>query len=293
MRLGELIPLIGALLNVSLAVFVLLQNPRAAVSRIYFLLGLSIAVWKYGTFWMFRVPGGEEYYQLALYWARFSQFGVIFIPLTLCHVSFLIAKIPIPKPIVWAAYSPNVLLFLSNFANFFLAGVKNVGYAWYPVAGTGFWILSGTFSLMWVSVIVLILHRRNLPQPARHSLTLLIIAQTIFSIFGCNDMLPIMGIYYYPGTNYQVYPFGSMAAMIYAVIVGYGVLQYQLLDVRVTMNRSGAKVVRVFFIFLTGLCALLVFWLINPQGFTFYSFFAGLSAVMIAAICSTILFRRP
>ena len=41
------------------------------------------------------------------------------------------------------------------------------------------------------------------------------------------------------------------------------------------MNRSAAKAVRVLFIFLTGLCALLVFWLIHPEGFTFYSFFAG------------------
>jgi signal transduction histidine kinase len=292
MKFGELIPLIGALLNFSLAVFVLFQNPRAAVARVYFLMGTCFAIWNYGTFWMFRVPAGNEHYMDALYWARFLQFGVIFIPLTLCHVSFLVAQIRIPRWIVWLLYSFHIALFCSNFTGFFLAGVKNVGYAWYSVAGTGFWILSGVFSLMWVSVGVLIWHRRSLPPLGRRRLTPLIVAQTAFAIFGCNDILPILGIYYYPYTNAQVYPFGSMAVILYGVIVGYSVLQYQLLDVHVTLNRSTAKAVRVLFIFFTGLCSLLIFWLVNRDEFTFYSFFAGLATLMIGAICASSLFPR-
>src|ERR1700684_4103049 len=92
-KFGELIPLIGAVLNFSLALFVLVQNPRASVSRVYFLLGLCFAIWNFGTFQMFRVQTEKE----ALFWARFLQCGVIFIPLALCHVSFLVAQIPLSK----------------------------------------------------------------------------------------------------------------------------------------------------------------------------------------------------
>ena len=53
-------------------------------------------------------------------------------------------------------------------------------------------------------------------------------------------LLPILGIYNYPYTNVPIYPFGSMAVIFYGVIVGYSVLQYQLLDVRVTLNRGAA-----------------------------------------------------
>ena len=180
---------------------------------------------------------------------------------------------------------------MSNFTDFFLAGVKNVGYAWYSVAGTGFWILSVIFSLVWVSVGVLVRHRRSLPPLAKRRLTPLIFAQSAIALFGCNDILPILGIYHYPFTTslkppdgIVVYPFGSMAAIFYGVIVGYSVLQYQLLDVRVTLNRSTAKAVRVLFIFFTGLCALLVFWLIQPGEFTYYAFFAGLATLMIGAV---------
>ncbi len=292
MKFGELIPLIGALLNFSLALFVLFQSPRSVVSRAYFLLGTSFAIWNFGTFWMFRIPPGQEHYENALFWARFLQFGVIFIPIALCHVSFLVAQIRIPKWLTIGAYVFHILLFLSNFTDFFLEGVKNVGYAWYSLAGTGFWILSAIFSLVWVSVGVLVWHRRTLPPLAKRRLTPLIFAQFGIALFGCNDILPILGIYYYPYTDYQVYPFGSMAAIFYGVIVGYSVLQYQLLDVHVTLNRSTAKAVRVLFIFFSGLCSLLVFWLVNRDEFTFYSFFAGLATLMIGAICASSLFPR-
>lgn len=293
MRFGDLIPLIGALLNLSLALFVIFQSPRAAVSRVYFLLGVCFAVWNYGTFWMFRV----ETYEDALYWARFLQFGVIFIPLALCHISFLIAEIPVPRLLVWVLYSLHCLLFFSNFTSFYLAGVKNVTYkdessAWYSVAGTGFWIWSAGFSLIWLSLAALIRYWRHLPPLGKRRVVPLIIAQSALLLFGANDILPIIGIDYYPYTNYKVYPFGSMAVIFYGVIVGYSVLQYQLLDVRVTMNRGAAKAVRVLFIFLCGLCALLVFWLIHPQGFTFYSFFAGLGTLVIGAMCAAVLFPR-
>jgi len=302
MRFGELIPLIGALLNFSLAIFVFFQNPRAAVSRVYFLLGVGFAVWNYGTFWMFRVHEEAD----ALFWARFLQCGVIFIPFALFHLSFLVAQIRIPKAILRLVYGFHSLLFLSNFLDiattyqppalpgqpYFLAGVRNVGYAWYSIAGTGFWIFVGVFSLMWVSVAVLMWHRRTLPPLGKRRITPLIVAQAAIACFGCNDALPILGIYWYPFTNEPIYPFGSMAAIFYGVIVGYSVLQYQLLDVRVTLNRSTAKAVRVLFIFLTGLCSLLVFWLIQRDEFTFYSFFAGLATLMIGAVCASVLFPR-
>ena len=145
---------------------------------------------------------------------------------------------------------------------------------------------------------MLIWHRRNVPPLSRRRITPLIIAQGAIAFFGCNDALPILGIYYYPYTDYQIYPFGSMAAIFYGVIVGYSVLQYQLLDVRVTLNRSTAKAVRVLFIFLTGLCAQLVFWLgasalvRRPGTFNYYSFFAGLATLMIGAVCAASLFPR-
>src|SRR5438093_849359 len=71
MRFDEIIPLTGALVNFSLAILVLVENPRATVGRVYFFLGICFAVWNYGTFWMFRLDTYED----ALFASRFIQFG--------------------------------------------------------------------------------------------------------------------------------------------------------------------------------------------------------------------------
>jgi len=298
-RFGQLIPLIGAVLNFSLALYVLIQNPRAPVCRVYFLLGVCFAIWNFGTFQMFRV----EYAKDALFWARFLQCGVIFIPLALCHVSFIIAQIPLSKAAIRTAYAVHLVFLASNFTKLFVEAVKVVHYkqndptgdAWYCVGGIMFWIWSGIFFIVWTSIAVLINHRRKLPPMARRRLTPLIVAQTALALFGGNDLLPILGIDRYPYTGepgLPIYPFGSMAVIFYGVIVGYSVLQYQLLDVRVTLNRGAAKAVRVLFIFLAGLCVLLVLWLFKKDAFSFYSFFAALGTLMFGAICAAVLFPK-
>src|SRR2546425_1751318 len=103
-RPDALIPLVGALVNLGVAIFVFLQNPRSTVGRVFFLLGVSFAVWNFGTYKMFRLANLEENRPAALFWAQFIQFGVIWIPLTLCHVSFLIAGIELPRKLWWSMY---------------------------------------------------------------------------------------------------------------------------------------------------------------------------------------------
>ena len=299
MEFGQLIPLIGAILNVSLAIFVLAQNPRAVVSRVYFLLGLCFAIWNYGTFWLFRIPSGIAglpsgvvHHDEALFWARFLQFGVILIPLTLCYISFLIAQIPVQRTALWVLYGLHAAIFCSNFTPFYIRDVHHTGYAWYADAGTGFWLWSGVFSLVWVSIFVLLRFRRNLPIEGQRRITPLLVAQSALVIFGGNDILPILGIYDYPIIRQPIYPFGSMAVIFYGLIVGYSVLQYQLLDVRVTLGRTAAKAIRMLFLFFAGLCVQLVLWLVHKEGFSMYSFFAGLAALMIGAVCAATLFPR-
>ena len=293
MKFGQLIPLIGALLNFSLALFVLLQNPRALVSRVYFVLGTCFAVWNYGTFELFWIELADANHDRALFWGRFLQFGVILIPLTLCYISFLIAQIPVPKLPLRILYGLHGLILISNFTPYYIKDVTaNSGYAWYAKAGPVFWIWSCVFWLVWVSIVVLFRFRRTLPPEGRRRITPLLVAQSALVVFGSNDILPILGVYKYPGTDHQIYPFGSMAVLLYGVIVGYSVFQYQLLDVRVTLGRTAAKAIRMMFLFLAGMCAQLVFWLVHPTNFDFYPFFAGLASVMIAAVCAATLFPR-
>lgn len=287
-------------MNFGLAIFIVSQNFNSKVARLYFALGLCFATWNYGTFWMFRVhdsyAGGAdpENAARAVFWARFLQFGVVFLLVLLNHVALLIARVdlrPYRKFIIFI-YVSHVLLGLSNFTSFFITGVRNVGYAYYSVAGPGFWIWCCFFPLLPISVVVLLKKRQQFPPIHRKRLTPLIAAQTAFAFCACNDILPILGIDYYPFTHAQIYPFGSVVAIFYGLMIGYSVLQHQLLDIQVAFSRVAAKFIRLLFLFLVGLLFLLLMAVCQPDSFTLYSFVSGIAALLIGSLVASSLFPR-
>ena len=101
MKFSELIPLSAAIINFGLTVFVFSRDYRSTLNRVYLLWGVSITVWNFGVFMLFSIPEGEQYRQTALFWARFLQFGVIFLPISLFHLCLLITKFHLRKPLLF------------------------------------------------------------------------------------------------------------------------------------------------------------------------------------------------
>ncbi len=284
----ELIPLVGSVLNLLLALFVFSQGYRATVIRVYSLLGLCIAVWNLGTYFLFVVEDDER----ARFWARFLQFGVIFIPVLMFHLSLLVAQIPVGR-YIYVLYALHTILALTNFTAWFVKDVTRVSYAYYSQAGPGFWAYSALFGQLHLSVIILLKKRRKLPPLHKKRLTGLIIAACSLAVFGFNDILPILKIYKYPLTNIEVYPFGSMAAIFYGLIIGYSVLQHQLLDIRVTLGKIAANLVRLLFVFMIGLFLLLIVsWLAPERTFNPLSLILALGVLVATATLASVFFPR-
>jgi nitrogen-specific signal transduction histidine kinase len=254
MKFSELIPLVACVINCLLALFVFSREPRSVLSRVYLVWGVSLCMWNLGTFFMFRVAGREE----ALFWAKFLQLGVIFLPISLFHLAALIAGVSCGRALR-LLYGFQGLLAVTLLSNFFVAGVKYVGYAWYTVGGPGFWFFSFIYTcLTFTTMIMLYRKSRYLASLRRMRVKSLMWGCGILIFFGNNDILPILGIYYYPGTNLPIYPLGSLAAIFYGVIAAYSVLQHQLLDIHVTLGRMAAHLVRLSFMFMISLVLLLI-----------------------------------
>ena len=134
MRFSELIPLTAALVNLLLTLFVTSRGLRSGVIRVYAMWGIALTVWNLGTFFMFRVQSQEE----ALFWARFLHMGVIFLPITLTHLCYLIGHIPVSRIIV-LGYVLHTMLAISNLTDFYINDARYLGYAYYAGAGPGYW----------------------------------------------------------------------------------------------------------------------------------------------------------
>ncbi len=287
MRLAALIPLVGCLWNALLACFVLWNGLRKPAHRVFFFLGIAIAVWNLGQFSLFVTSEPED----ALFWARFLWLGVIFIPVLLYHLSLVVAELPPSKLVGWA-YGISAVVAITDATPLFLKGVRSLESAgYYAIPGPLFYAFMALFSLVFLTIVILIRRRGALPPHHRSQLTALIIAQSCLVVFGTNDLLPLLGFDTYPFTKSVVYPYGSLAAVLYGIMFAYGVLHHQLLSIRLHIGRFAAQLIRFAFLFAIGLLLLLIATLITPA-FTRASFLAAMVALMLSGIIASILFPR-
>lgn len=288
MDFAEFIPFVGCIVNVLLAIFVLSQDFRRNVNRVYFLCGIVIAGWNFGMFQLFLVSDHAS----ALFWVRFIHFWLVFGPPLLVHLSLLIAGIPVSR---WIQlfYGVQVAISLTVFTPLFIRDVRPLGeVCYYAVPGPVYYPFSAMFGFYFISVIILMRKRRELPALYRTRMDPLIVAQTLLVVLGTNDILPILGIDKYPLTNFYVYPFGSIAAVFYGIMVGYSVLQHQLLDIHISLSRIAAQLVRFAFVLFIGLLLLLVATLIAPGQFNPFSFSASLIVLILSSTIASLLFPR-
>ena len=288
MRFSELIPLTAAITNLALTLFVLTRDLRSALNRAYLLWGLSITVWNLGTFFLFSVEDESS----AQFWSAFLHYGVIFLPVSLFHLCLLIAQIKPPRwlPVLYGWFG---LLALMNVLNLFTSGVRYLGYAYYSVAGPGFWLFVLTYIVVAGATMVILFRKlQTLQRLHQARVKALLWANGILICFGWNDILPILGFDTYPFTKIHIFPFGSAAAIFYGIIVGYSVLQHHLLDIHVTLGKAAAHAVRLLFLFLIGLLLLLLINVFRPNEFTPFAFYGSLGVLLASALVASIFFPR-
>ncbi|MEW6158256.1 MAG: ATP-binding protein [Verrucomicrobiota bacterium] len=285
---SELTALIAVICNLALTFFVLSRDLRSIVNRVYFLWGTAVTTWNLGAYFLFRAQNPDT----ALVWAYVLQCGVILLPITNLHLTLLIAQISIGRllPVMWGLH---LALLVSLFTGHFISGVRDFGFAYYSIAGPGFWAFLALYGVSTSATMVMLYHKqRNLPPLHRKRIRSLLLAYTILLMCGTNDLLPILGYDFYPFTQIKIYPFGNIAAVFYVIVVGYSVLQHQLLDLHVTLSKSAAHIVRLLFLFFTGFVLLALLATLFRDQFTPFSFFSSLLVLLFSAATASLFFPR-
>jgi len=288
MRFTTIIPLLGCLCNIFFTLFVISRNFTSSVNRVYFLLGLTIANWNFSQFILLTTHSHDT----ALLWVRIMHFGLVLGIVFFFHLSLLISGVSATgwMRVLYVLYS---LLAFSVCTGHFITDVRFLGVpGWYAIPGSLYYAFAASFVLAALSVVVLLIRRRTLPLMYKRRLDALILAQSMLTLLGLNDLLPIIGFEYYPFTQIQVYPYGTMAASFYGVLSGYAVLQHQLLDFQVTLSRFVAHGIRFAFLFFVSFSLLLLVALIFPSYFNAVSLFSDLVIIMVSGAVMAIFFPR-
>jgi signal transduction histidine kinase len=281
--------LTATIFNIILTVLVLGRDFRSTLHRVYMAWGVAVTLWNFGAFHLSDTSISRED---AFFWAKILQLGVIFLPITLFHLGLIISKTSF-GPVMRILYVVHAGLALSLIPGWFIVDARPLPVGYWSVPGPGFHVYTFLYIAETVSFMVILFRKQRVAPPTlRLRLRAMLIAIVSLWTFGCNDMMPIWGLDYYPFTHIKFYPLGSLAAIFYVVIIGYSVLQHQLLDIHVTMSRFAAQFVRLLFMVLVGFALLLLLSRLEPGSFTVFSFAASMGVLTVSAVVASLFFPQ-
>ncbi|MGO8701463.1 MAG: ATP-binding protein [Limisphaerales bacterium] len=282
--------LAATILNVVLTILVLSRDFRSTLHRVYLGWGISVTLWNLGVYHLSQDGIGDIE---ARKWANVLQLGVIFMPVTLFHLCWLIAQAR-RKWVIPALYLIHIGFAVSLCFGQFISGVQPLDVGYWSIAGLGFYVFSVAYVFITVALVRMLYRKqKEVPPMQRTRLRALLLAIVGLWIFGTNDLMPIMGMENYPLINVKFYPMGSLAAVFYVLIIGYGVLQHRLLDIHVTLSRLAAQIVRLLFMMLVGFLLLLLISRLAPaKSFTPFSFGAAMGVLFVSGLVAGLFFPQ-
>ncbi len=284
-----LAPCFGCFANLFLAYFIWHQNPRQRLNQVYALWGLSLAVWCGGVTALSFINSEPA----AFLAARILHAGVIWVPVTGLHVCLLMSGSSYPRLLKFG-YLGAVLLTISNIAGVYIGGVHLRPFGWFADAGPGFKAFSFYMPILTIPAVYSVIRRRRLaPQWQKRRFSILVLGNCSLLVAGLHDLIPVHGIKYYPGTGILVYPWGTVAACFYSLLVTWAVLHEQLLDVRVTLSRHAAQLTRLAFLVAVSFLLELLDFIAAPHGaISAYAAVSTLGVIVVSAVVTATIFPR-
>ncbi len=210
---------------------VLGKDPSKRLYQVVGLFGIASAVWSLGFAVLYSLKEAES----ALFWIRFYEMGLVFIPATFYH--FVVTYIP-QKRISWQRIVVRVGYFLSFifllliWTPFFASGVSQYSWGFYPTVG----VASRAFNIMFATYIGLgfieLVRYFKVTSGRKRNQVKYLLASTIIGFgLGITNFLPLYGFK-------NVYPLGHFGAPIAIVILAYAIVRHRLLDIDFVIRRS-------------------------------------------------------
>jgi len=211
----------------TILVIIILKFGKACIHRVWALFVAFVGIWEFGGFFI-SVADQDQ----ALFWWRFCHVGIIFLPVFLFHVTFLMCELK-KKFFLYLAYCQAVFFIFYNFiSNNFISGVRfSFSSFYYGTLGSVYHIFLCIWAIiLGFSLVSLTLGLFRFSGLKRAQIKYFLILNLVGFSGGITNFLPAYGI--------DVYPFGSITTPLYCIISTYAILRYRLLDTTVVITRS-------------------------------------------------------
>ena len=268
MNFTTIMPLISAILAISIGIFVFRQNRKNLINQTFFLFTLGITEWFVCTFMMFLYKNNME---AVIFWDRLVYAGVAFMPVfTYKFYLALIGKRS--DKILYIGYALSTIFLLLTRSKYFIDGVYI--YSWGVHTQARFFhhiflIYFIIYILLWFSATFKFY--KNL-KPS------LIKEQTKYILISFGVFYLIAPFGFLAAYNVGIYPITYFSGLIFTIMMAYGIAIYHVMDIKLVIRKSFVY----FFSMATVLVLMATVKLISAQLFTTPPIWIDLLLLIIA-----------
>ncbi|OIP42954.1 hypothetical protein AUJ95_01180 [Candidatus Desantisbacteria bacterium CG2_30_40_21] len=221
-----IIPVIAGLISLCIGCFVLIKDPKKKSNRIFFLLGLSLAVWNLTSLGVYCASSTQD----AMVWIKLFYIGLVFIPSFFFH--FVLTVIEdhslLNRRVYSLGYGLSYVFLLLAGTGFLGQDIIYIGDYYYPtLASIGNIFLIFMLSFGGYSCYLLI--RRGLK-------TVNVIEKQQLGYFFLGGLILFTGIIanLLCSLGIWVYPFGHATTIVYSIITSYAIIEHRLIEVEIS-----------------------------------------------------------
>jgi len=231
-------PLLSAVLVLTLAILVLLQNWRSNMNILFSIFSFCISLWLFGTFMLFISPTDE----LAIFWDRFIYLGVIMLPMLLYQFGAAFAEIKIHRWILFVGYTLTVFFLIISQTDYFVSGLFK--YQWGQHTLAQFWHHAFLVFFFYFNIrgIVFIYQRyKHVSDVAEKQR-----AKYAFIAFVVLYTLGPLG--FLPAYKIAVYPIAYLGGVPFVLILTYTITRYRLFNLKAVAAEIFSFLFALFFL---------------------------------------------
>ncbi len=268
MNFTIILPLISAILAISIGIFVFKQNRKSLINQTFFLFTLGITEWFICTFMMFLY---KDDVAGVIFWDRLVYAGVAFMPVfTYKFYLALIGKKS--DKILYVGYLLSISFAILTRSKYFIDGIYVYSWGVHTQARILhhiFLVYFVVFILLWFFA-TLKFYKSLKPSLIKEQ------TKYIFISFGVFYLIAPLG--FLAAYNVGVYPVTYFSGLIFTIMMAYCIAIYRVMDIKLVIRKSS--------VYLFSLATVLIFMttvkLISAQLFTAPPIWIDLLVLLIA-----------
>ena len=234
MSIYSIPPFIAGTLILGLGIFAFSNNKRAIINKVFMLMCFSIFIWLLS----YSIAFSMSTKKMGLFWARFSYLGIVFIPITVHHISILFLGLSNikNKNLIFLSYILGLFFLILSRTRHFFDSVFEYFWGYYPRASylyfpfLIFFIYFYGRGLLLLSLF-LIREKRNKISGTR------LYMQNKY-VFLALSIAVIASVDYIAKFGFEFYPFGYIFMLCYVAILAYAIVAHQLMNIEVIIKKT-------------------------------------------------------